>query len=60
MISVAFGEVDDLAVVQLPPDLRVHYAALLLVQLQRLVVQAHCGQRLQLVPALHLHQVELD
>lgn len=60
MISVAFGEVDDLAVVELPPYLRVHYAALLLVQLQRLVVQTNRGQRLQFVPALHLHQIELD
>lgn len=60
MISVAFGEVDDLAVVQLPPYLRVHYASLLLVQLQRLVVQTNGGQWLQFMPALHLQKVELD
>jgi hypothetical protein len=60
MISVAFGEVDDLAMVQLPPYLRVHYTALLLIQLQRLVVQTNRSQWLQLMSTLHLHKVELD
>jgi hypothetical protein len=58
-ISAPFGQVDDLPMVQLPPDLGVHYAALLLVQLELLVVGAHSWQRLQPVASIELHQAEL-
>lgn len=56
----AFCEVDQLAVVELPPDFGVHYAALLLAQLRPRVVRVQRHQRLQSLSALQLGQIQLN
>jgi hypothetical protein len=60
LISGSFGEINNLFVVELASYLGIHDAALLLIELQLLMVYADGRQRLQLLASIYVHQVQFN